>query len=232
MKSEGEYFEHHSHKIENDEDDVKIKTEAYYWVNSNSSVELGTEENSVTNISLKVHQDKMKRKEEEHKEEMESLKKEFEQQQEIEAGKRRVAELELQAENEKLKKELKIEAAKVEVAEKEMHLKERKLQAVNEKWEKEKSKYEEEKCKYEEEKKVLKDHLRESKSRCVILVWENEELKKNIENQKKDSDELDEFLDTAVALRAKRRSRNQSQSLPGGSEDELNNEPPAKKKCT
>ena len=89
-----------------------------------------------------------------------------------------------------------------------MHLKESKHQAANEKWEKEKSKY-------EEEKKVLRDHLRESKSRCVILVWENEELKKNIESQKKESEFLDELLDPAATVRAKRRSRDQSQSLPG-----------------
>ena len=80
MKIEGgEYFEQHNAKIEND-DDEKVKMEAHYWVNSNSSVELGTEENNETNISFKLHQEKMSRKEEELREEMESLKKEHEQQ--------------------------------------------------------------------------------------------------------------------------------------------------------
>ena len=125
MKYEGEYFEQHI--VKKEEDDVKIKTETYDWENSNSSVELGTEENNATNMPVKLHQKLMSKKEEEHKEEMETLKKEHEQQLEIEAGKRRVAELEI----EKLR-------AKAEVAEKEMDLKERKLQSANEKWEKEK----------------------------------------------------------------------------------------------
>ena len=217
VKYEGEYFEQHI--VKKEEDDVKIKTETYDWENSNSSVELGTEENNATNMPVKLHQKLMRRKEEEHKEEMESLKKEHEQQLEIEAGKRRVAELEI----EKLR-------AKAEVAEKEMDLKERKLQSANEKWEKEKSKY-------GEENMTLNKKLRESKSECENLTRENQELKNNHASQQKDSALLAEHLANAAAIVATRCSRDQSLSLslplplPGGAEDELNNEPPAKKKC-
>ena len=62
-------------------------------------------------------------------------------------------------ENEKLIKELKIEAAKVEVAEKKMHLEERKLQAANEKWGKEKSKLEEGKKSRRENARMLSDFV-------------------------------------------------------------------------
>ena len=67
VKYEGEYFEQHGVKKE-EEDDVKIKTETYDWENSNSSVELGREENNATNMPVKLHQKLMSKKEEEHKE--------------------------------------------------------------------------------------------------------------------------------------------------------------------
>ena len=121
-----------------------------------------------------------------------------------------------------LERQLKIEAAKVENAEKEMHLKERELQAENEKWKEEQSKF-------REEKRILNRKLEEGikslERKCENLTRENEELKKKT---RKESNLLTEVIAHVAAVGAKRGSGDQSLSLPGGSEDELNNEPPSK----
>ena len=155
----------------------------------------------------------MERLKKEHKEELESLKKEHE----IEADRKRVAEMELQAENEKLKKDLKIEAAKGQVAEKQIHWKERKLQVANEK-------LEIENCMHVEEKIILIKKLEEGTKSLENLTRENEKLKQSL---KKESDLINQLVASVNAVAAKRSSG--EDSLPGGSEDEQNNQPPPKR---
>ena len=223
MKNDPEYFESDCEETKpKAENDVKIKTEE--WVNVNSSVEQGTEEIDETNMSSmncreeehkeemerlkKEHEEEMERLKKEHRDEMESMKKEHKEEMEsmkkehdIETDKMKLAEMVLQAENEKLKKDLKIEAAKVQVAKKEM-------QVANVKLEKERSKYVEEKM---------------NQARV------NEELKKNNESLRKDFNQLTVILASANAVVAKRSSG--EDSLPGGSEDELNNQVPPPKRA-